>query len=589
MSTSQELPPDRSKVITEGRHPETMHMDKIEPRHVAALLVSCSEIASQAVSHALPQISAFIDDLIPRFEAGGRLIMVGAGTSGRLAVAEATEMPPTFQLDPERIVGLIAGGNDCLLRSSEGLEDETQGAWSDLKKLELTSSDTLLGITAGGSTPYVHGALAFANSNGALTGLLTCAEATGADHVMLLPTGPEPLTGSTRMNAGTATKIALNTITTTLMVATGRVYENLMVDLNASNDKLRDRAARILMTLQNCHREDAFALLESHKGSLKAAIRTAPSKKQHDEPAPLAKFLEGPFSRILCLDGGGTKTAIQLLSDKGELLQEVVGGPLNIHDIGEEGVRQNLSQLLHDIDPTNTVLVAGVAGAERTKENATLDAMFAEHGFEQRWVRGDGDLLLDALHPTGAVLIAGSGSHCIGQHKGRKARAGGLGRILGDEGSGYWIGLEGVKRALASRYGWGEKTALLEAAAELFEVDDIEQLLHPINNGIYGKAALAKFAPKVLQLSATDPIAQSVVDDAIGHLTALVRHLLRQLDLPTVELHLIGGLFRHQPFVDALASRAPITPINLCDQNPIAWAAGISHLAAIDNSGDARV
>ncbi len=236
-----------------------------------------------AMERARPALIAFIEAIEPGFVRGGRLIYVGAGTSGRLGVLDASETPPTFQVPPDRIIGIIAGGDASLRKSSEGMEDDRHGADAVLTALQLTADDAVLGIAAGGTTPYVLGALEFVKGCGsdgarggrAITGLLACSEMerpTSADHLIVLETGPEVLTGSTRLKAGTATKLALNTISTTLMTRSGRVYENLMVDLRATNDKLRDRAARIIMTLTDLDRAAALALLDAAGGTVKTAI-----------------------------------------------------------------------------------------------------------------------------------------------------------------------------------------------------------------------------------------------------------------------------------------------------------------------------
>lgn len=232
----------------------------------------------EAMRQARAALAALIRDAEAGFVAGGRLIYVGAGTSGRLGVLDASEAPPTFLVPRDKVIGIIAGGDGALRRSSEGAEDDPRGAEAELARLELGVNDTLIGIAAGGTTPYVLGALAYAKSigrGGPLTALLTCADVARpahADHLIVLRTGPEVITGSTRMKAGTATKLALNTISTTLMVRAGKVYENLMVDVRASNDKLKDRAARIVATLTGLEREAAFALLERAAWSVKAAV-----------------------------------------------------------------------------------------------------------------------------------------------------------------------------------------------------------------------------------------------------------------------------------------------------------------------------
>lgn len=270
-------PPDRSHLITEQRNPRSMKLHTLSVSDCVALINEEDQAVIAAVRRARPELTAFIEAVAPRFERGGRLIYLGAGTSGRLGVLDASECPPTFQLPEGRIIGIIAGGDAALRRSSEGREDTRLGAKSELDALNLSAQDTILGIAAGGTTPYVLGAIEYARglSSPPLTALLTCthlAVPPACDHLLTLDTGPEVLTGSTRMKAGSATKMALNIISTTIMIQTGRVYENLMIDLRATNDKLRDRAARIISTVTGLPRTEALALLDQASGNVKAAI-----------------------------------------------------------------------------------------------------------------------------------------------------------------------------------------------------------------------------------------------------------------------------------------------------------------------------
>jgi len=272
-------PPDRSHVDTERRNDRTTDLHALTVEQCVQRIHDQDRLVLQAMRDALPAITRFIEVVEPRFNAAGRLIYLGAGTSGRLGVLDASEMPPTFQLPPDRIVGIIAGGDTSLRISSESKEDDPKGALPELAALNMTANDTLLGIASGGTTPWVLGALDWACNQSAdkrpLTALLTCTALDPVpvvDHLLTIHTGPEVITGSTRMKAGTATKLALNTISTTLMIRSGRVYENLMVDLRATNDKLRDRAARIIATLLNCSREDAFTHLDAAHGNVKVAV-----------------------------------------------------------------------------------------------------------------------------------------------------------------------------------------------------------------------------------------------------------------------------------------------------------------------------
>jgi len=233
-----------------------------------------------AVERAIPAIARFTEAAAARMAPtrgapGGRLIYLGCGTSGRLGVLDASECPPTFMVEPGVVIGLIAGGDAALRRSSEGAEDDPRGAFAELELLGVGARDTVLGLAAGGTTPWVRGGLEEAARRGALTGLLTCAKVeppAGVQHLIFIDTGPEPLTGSTRMKAGTATKLALNMISTTLMVQAGKVHENLMVDVRATNAKLRDRAARIVVELTGVSRGEAFELLERADGRVKTAV-----------------------------------------------------------------------------------------------------------------------------------------------------------------------------------------------------------------------------------------------------------------------------------------------------------------------------
>jgi len=270
------------------------------------LIVEDHRAVAEAVAAASGALAAFIDGLVPRLRASGRLIYLGAGTSGRLGVLDAAECPPTFQSRPEQVIGVIAGGDAALRRSSEAREDDPRGAADALSDLRLTGDDTVVGIAAGGTTPYVLGALELAKAAGALTALVTCVRPEpapgGCDHLIVLDTGPELLTGSTRLKAGSATKLALNIISTTVFVQLGKVYSNLMVDLKATNAKLTDRAIRVLIELcPHLSRQQAAALLDGADRSVKTAIvmerlgaDAATARRLLDEHEGLLRPIVGP-------------------------------------------------------------------------------------------------------------------------------------------------------------------------------------------------------------------------------------------------------------------------------------------------------
>jgi N-acetylmuramic acid 6-phosphate etherase len=262
-------------LTTETRNPLTEHIDELSTLDMLRLINDEDAKVTAAVAAVLPQIAQAIDAIIQRFPTGGRLFYIGAGTSGRLGVLDASECPPTFSVPPTLFQGIIAGGDSALRKSSEASEDSPEQGAADLAAHGFTSQDTLIGIAASGRTPYVLGALAHARKIGALTIALTCvtdsAIAAIADISIAPVTGPEVLTGSTRMKAGTATKLVLNMISTGIMIKTGAVYGNLMVNLQATNAKLADRAQRIIMAATQTDQTTAASLLQQ-AGTVKTAI-----------------------------------------------------------------------------------------------------------------------------------------------------------------------------------------------------------------------------------------------------------------------------------------------------------------------------
>ena len=269
-------PPDRGHVATEQANPGSMLLDELSIRECIDLFIEDSRVVPDSVAAASTSLEHLVEAVVQQYRDGGRLLYVGAGTSGRLGVLDASECPPTFCSDPDSIIGIIAGGDSALRRSSEGREDDRHGAVQELDDLEISGRDVLIGIAAGGTTPYVLGAIEHAASRGTTTGLITCSPGTsapGCDHLIVLDTGAELLTGSTRLKAASATKLALNIITTVLFVRLGKVHGNLMVDLAATNDKLIDRAIRILRTMfPELDRSGAMAVLVDSGYMLKPAI-----------------------------------------------------------------------------------------------------------------------------------------------------------------------------------------------------------------------------------------------------------------------------------------------------------------------------
>jgi N-acetylmuramic acid 6-phosphate etherase len=260
---------------TESRNPASEHIDQLPTLDMLRIINEEDATVAAAVAVELPNIAKAVDAIAARFEQGGRLFYIGAGTSGRLGVLDASECPPTFSVPPTLVQGLMAGGDEALRKSSEATEDIPEQGAADLAATGFTQQDTLVGIAASGRTPYVIGAMQHAKSLGALTISLTCVPnsqmAAIADITIAPVTGPEILTGSTRLKAGTATKLVLNMLSTGVMIKTGAVYGNLMVNVQPTNAKLVDRAQRIIAAATGADQPTAAKLLEQ-SGSVKAAI-----------------------------------------------------------------------------------------------------------------------------------------------------------------------------------------------------------------------------------------------------------------------------------------------------------------------------
>jgi len=261
---------------TERRNPRSCDIDTLSTLEIVNLINSEDRIVPEAVGTQRERIAAAIDSIVDCFRQGGRLFYVGAGTSGRLGVLDASECPPTFGVQRTMVQGIIAGGRRALVRSIEGAEDDAEAGAAEIDKRKVTSRDVAVGLAACGVTPFVHGALRRARAIGARTICVTCApevvKSIPAEIVINPVVGPEVVTGSTRMKAGTATKLVLNMLTTAAMIKLGKVHGNLMVDLQAVNRKLRDRSLRIVTELTGLSRPKAQTLLERAKGKVKPAV-----------------------------------------------------------------------------------------------------------------------------------------------------------------------------------------------------------------------------------------------------------------------------------------------------------------------------
>ncbi|MGC0782572.1 N-acetylmuramic acid 6-phosphate etherase [Pantoea agglomerans] len=294
---------DLSQMITEGRNPASQNIDELSTEAMLHVINDEDKKVALAVEAIVPQIAAAVDAICAAFQAGGRLIYCGAGTSGRLGILDASECPPTFGTPREQVIGLIAGGHTAILQAVENAEDNREQGAQDLKDIHFSRHDVLVGIAASGRTPYVLGALAYANELGATTVSLTCNPGSTMSQVAAIAltpvVGPEVVTGSSRMKAGTAQKMVLNMLTTGSMIRSGKVYGNLMVDVEATNQKLVQRQVNIVMQATDCDEATASAALTACGGHCKTAILMVLADLAADEAKALLSQHQGFIRQAL--------------------------------------------------------------------------------------------------------------------------------------------------------------------------------------------------------------------------------------------------------------------------------------------------
>ncbi len=290
-------------LTTESRNPHSRRLDRLSTVQVLRLINSQDKLVPLAVARVLPQITPVVESLVKSFRSGGRLIYAGAGTSGRLGVLDAAECPPTFGVPPRLVSGIIAGGRQTLVRSREGVEDDVSAARADIRAKRLTSRDTVIGIAASGRTPYPLAVLAEAKKAGATTAFIVCNAANErpdfVDFWITPVVGPEVLTGSTRMKAGTACKLILNMISTTAMVQIGKCYGNLMVDLRATSAKLVERSRRILVESLGISYAESSRLLRNAHGEVKTALAMKLLDLDYPTARRRLKAADGKLAQLL--------------------------------------------------------------------------------------------------------------------------------------------------------------------------------------------------------------------------------------------------------------------------------------------------
>ena len=290
-------------LVTETRNPATTHIDTMSTLNMVKTINAEDQKVAQAVAFTEKQIALAIDETAKRYAQGGRLVYMGAGTSGRLGVLDAAELVPTYGIKPERAVGLIAGGKGAMFSAVEGAEDSAKMGSADLNKIKIAANDVVIGLAASGRTPYVVGGLEYAKKKGALTIAVACVPNSvigqAAKIAIEAVVGPEVVTGSTRMKAGTAQKMILNMISTGVMIKQGKVYQNVMIDVQPTNAKLVDRACRIISETTSVTTEKALDYLKKADNKVDLAIIMAKTKKDKNAAEELLTKCQGNVSRVL--------------------------------------------------------------------------------------------------------------------------------------------------------------------------------------------------------------------------------------------------------------------------------------------------
>jgi N-acetylmuramic acid 6-phosphate etherase len=576
---------------TEARNPASTNLDELTSLQLVQLMNREDGQVLAAVASQAEVIAQAIEILAARLRAGGRLVYVGAGTSGRLGVLDASECPPTFSSPPGQVVGVIAGGPTALTQAVEGAEDRPELAEQNLRPLGIGPQDVVVGIATSGRTPYALAALRYARQQQAFTVSFACNPQSDlealADLAITPVVGPEILSGSTRLKAGTATKLVLNMLSTGAMVRLGKTYGNLMVDLRATNNKLRARTNRIIRVLTGLSAPEADALLQQCDGELKTALVAQRSnltpaaararlqacggqvRKALEELANAAGISgdRKPSGELyLGIDGGGSRTIALLATVKagaqmpGSLPFSVLGrgeaGPCNLQAVGSARALAALDEAVGgafaaaSISRTPVAIAClGLAGAGRAEDQKIFHDWACQVNLARTVeVTTDAEILLAAGTPDGwgIAIVAGTGSIAYGRSPdGRTARAGGWGYLLGDEGSAYALVLAGLQAVVRAADGRGPATALTKRFFAQLGLSQPQELVPAIYRGGRDRAALASWAPLVFAAADEgDVVAIELVEAGARELAQMAAAVARALafDRSAVPLALSGGV-----------------------------------------------
>jgi N-acetylmuramic acid 6-phosphate etherase len=578
------------RLTTEAPNPASAEIDRLSALEIVHLMNGEDARIAGAVAACAPAIAEAIDRIADALRSGGRLIYIGAGTSGRLGVLDASECPPTFNSAPWQVIGVIAGGQTALTRAVEGAEDHPELAVEDLKRLEVSKDDVLVGIATSGRTPYVIGGLSYVKELGGFTIGLACnaeSELVAVSKLMITPVvGPEVISGSTRLKSGTATKLVLNMLTTGAMVRLGKTYGNLMVDLQTTNAKLTDRSQRIVSTLAGVSNEEASKLLSKCHGDVKTAIVMHRSSADEAEARKRIAAAGGQLrvalsagadaahdmrsdvpatgrSRrlVLGIDGGGSKTLVWLVdASSAEAAEHPLGageaGPSNPISIGWAAAMGNIELAVGRAfraagleRAAAEIVCLAHAGLGREPERSKMQSWAEQRLIAQRViVTHDAAALLAAGTPfgQGIAVVSGTGSMAYGRTSdGRTARAGGWGYLLGDEGSGFAIAVEGLRACSRAVDGRSESTMLVQLFREGLRVaapTDLVRAFYAIADDRTHVAALSRL---VFEAAARgDSVADGIVSTAARQLATLVDSVATQLGIKANKfpLAIAGGV-----------------------------------------------
>jgi N-acetylmuramic acid 6-phosphate etherase len=546
--------------VTERDHPASERLDLLPTLELVRVMNRADAEVAPAVERELAAVARAIDGIAERMQRGGRLVYAGAGTSGRLGVLDAAECPPTFGVDPGDVVGLIAGGEAALVRAAEGAEDRRELARQDLDRIAFSAGDALVAISASGRTPYVLAAVARARELGALTVGVSCdpaGELARAVEIAITPqTGPEVVSGSTRLKAGTATKLVLNMLSTGAMVRLGHVRGNRMVELRPTNEKLRERAVRIVAELASIDEARAAALLAEH-GSVRAALAAAAG----EGGATRATVPAVTNGAVVGIDGGGTRTRAALAragESSGEPLATADAGPCNLsNDLPlalrsiEAAIAKARAEAGLAVAPFDALCIAAAGSGDAALRESARRSLLARGVARRVAFVPDAAAVLAAANDEawGLALIAGTGSLAYGRTRaGTCARAGGYGPALGDPGSAHALGHSALRAAALVADGHAGSARLRDDVMKALVASSGRDLAR-LARGL-APDAVAALAPLVVAAAADGDVpAQRMVRSAASQLAELAALVLRRLfsDEAATPLVFSGGLFTGVP------------------------------------------